>query len=161
MWDLSSPTRDQTCIPFIGRWVLTHWATRKVPEWFFKNWESSIDIYTLPCVRQIASGNLLYRAGSSAWCSGRGLQREGAYVYLWMTHIARWQKLIQYCKQLSSAGSQREESRPWQRSWGRKPDKKQRRDLPSGVPPEFSWTSTPKNQSRPDFIVLCFPLFCL
>ena len=49
----------------------------------------------------------------------------------------------------ADAGSQREESRPWQWSWGRKPDKMQRCDLASGVPPEFSWTSTPQNQSLP------------
>ena len=55
-----------------------------------------------------------------------------------------------------TAGSQREKSCPWQRSWGRKPDKMQRRDLASGVPPEFSWTSTPQNQSRPDLLVLWF-----
>ena len=30
MWDLSSPTRDQTCIPCIGRWSLNHWTTREV-----------------------------------------------------------------------------------------------------------------------------------
>ena len=57
-----------------------------------------------------------------------------------------------------SAGSQREESCPWQRSWGRKPNKMQRRDLASGVPPEFSWTSTPQNQSLPA-LLLCFSLF--
>ena len=33
------------------------------------NWEIRIDIYTLPCVKEIASGNLLYSPGSSAWCS--------------------------------------------------------------------------------------------
>ena len=33
------------------------------------NWEIGIDIYTLPCVKQIASGNLQYSAGSSAGCS--------------------------------------------------------------------------------------------
>ena len=31
-WDLSSPTRDQTCIPCIGRWILNHWTTREVPR---------------------------------------------------------------------------------------------------------------------------------
>ena len=30
-----------------------------------KNWKSSTDIYTLPCVKQIASGKLLYSTGSS------------------------------------------------------------------------------------------------
>ena len=31
MWHLSSPTRDQTRIPCIGRWILNHWTTREVP----------------------------------------------------------------------------------------------------------------------------------
>ena len=58
-----------------------------------------------------------------------------------------------------AAGNQCEESHPWQRSWGRKPDKTQRRDLASGVPPEFSWTSTSKNQSLPALLYCAFPLF--
>ena len=33
------------------------------------NWEIGIDIHTLPCEKQIASGNLLYSTGSSARCS--------------------------------------------------------------------------------------------
>ena len=32
MWDLSSPTRDRTHNPCIGRWSLDHWTTREVPE---------------------------------------------------------------------------------------------------------------------------------
>ena len=31
--------------------------------------KSSIDIYTLPCLKYIASRKLLYSTGSSAWCS--------------------------------------------------------------------------------------------
>lgn len=31
MWDLSSPTKNQTHIPCIGRQNLHHWATRQVP----------------------------------------------------------------------------------------------------------------------------------
>ena len=30
MWDLSSPTRDGTRVPCIGRRSLNHWATREV-----------------------------------------------------------------------------------------------------------------------------------
>ena len=52
------------------------------------------------------------------------------------------------------AGSQREESHPWQRSWGRKPDKMQGRDQASGVPPGISWASTPQNQSLPAYCVM-------
>ena len=69
------------------------------------DWESSIDIYTLPCVKQIASGKLLYSTGSSAWCSemtkmggmdggkeGR-FKRDRIYVYLWLIHFVVQQKL--------------------------------------------------------------------
>ena len=30
-WDLSSPTRDQTHVPCIGRQILNHWTTSEVP----------------------------------------------------------------------------------------------------------------------------------
>ena len=33
------------------------------------HWESGTDTYTLPCVKQIANGSLLYSTGSSARCS--------------------------------------------------------------------------------------------
>ena len=43
------------------------------------NWEIRIDMYTPPCVKQIADGNLLYNTGSSAcgalvtwWGAGMG-----------------------------------------------------------------------------------------
>ena len=54
------------------------------------NWEIGIDILTLPCVKQIASGNLLYITGSSARCSvitymggmgGEGGSRGRGYMY--------------------------------------------------------------------------------
>ena len=32
LWDLSSPTRDWTCTPGIGRWSLNLWTTREVLE---------------------------------------------------------------------------------------------------------------------------------
>ena len=37
MWDLSSPTRDQTCIPWIERLSLNHWTAKKVPAFSFWN----------------------------------------------------------------------------------------------------------------------------
>ena len=30
IWDLNSPTRDQTCTSCIGRWSLNHWTARAV-----------------------------------------------------------------------------------------------------------------------------------
>ena len=35
MWDLSSPTRDRTCTPCIGRQRLNHWTAREVPQFSF------------------------------------------------------------------------------------------------------------------------------
>ena len=32
MWDLSSPTRNRTCTPCIGRQSLNHWGARKAPR---------------------------------------------------------------------------------------------------------------------------------
>ena len=32
MWDLSSPTRDQTQVPCIARQILNHWVIREVPH---------------------------------------------------------------------------------------------------------------------------------
>ena len=31
VWDLSSPSRDRTCIPCIARWILNQCTTREVP----------------------------------------------------------------------------------------------------------------------------------
>ena len=33
------------------------------------NWEIGIDISTLPCIKQMAGGKLLYSIRSLAWCS--------------------------------------------------------------------------------------------
>ena len=35
MWDLSSPTRDRTHTPCIGRQSLNHWTAREVPSLWF------------------------------------------------------------------------------------------------------------------------------
>ena len=72
--------------------------------------QSDMETYTLPYVKQIASGNLLYDTGSSKLvrCDnlegqvgqevGGRLKRERACVYLCLIHIDIWQKLTQYCK---------------------------------------------------------------
>ena len=66
-----------------------------------------IDIYTPPCVKQIASGNLLYNTGNSAWCSvmtqrdgkggGRRSKRGEIYAYIQLIHFIVQQKLT-HCK---------------------------------------------------------------
>ena len=77
------------------------------------NGESSKEAYTLPYVKQIANGNLLYESGNSNQGSitiqmgekgqevGGRFKREGTYVYLWLIHVDVWQKSNQYIKQLS------------------------------------------------------------
>ena len=72
--------------------------------------------HTLPCVKQLASGKLLYSTGSSAWCSmvtqmgwdgggmGRDFQRERIYIcvcvciYIQLIHFIVQQNLTQHCK---------------------------------------------------------------
>ena len=34
MWDPSSPTRDLTCTPGVGRQSFNHWTAREVPTWW-------------------------------------------------------------------------------------------------------------------------------
>ena len=32
MWDLSSPSGDGTHVPYTGRNILNHWATKEIPQ---------------------------------------------------------------------------------------------------------------------------------
>ena len=41
LWDLSSQTRDWTCTPCIGRWIVNPWIAREVLAYMFK-WISSL-----------------------------------------------------------------------------------------------------------------------
>ena len=78
-------------------------------------WENSIETYTLPYAKQIASGSLLYDAGNpklrlwdnlEEWhgagggSGGRGVwfEREGTCVYLMLVNVDVWQKPPRYCK---------------------------------------------------------------
>ena len=73
------------------------------------NWEIRFDINTLPCVKEIASGNVLYSTGSSAQCSvttqmggmqgvGGRSKREVILFYIQLIHFIVQQKLTQHCK---------------------------------------------------------------
>ena len=44
MWDLSFQARDQTCIPCVGKWILNHWTTRKVPV-FYSDSEEEVETW--------------------------------------------------------------------------------------------------------------------
>ena len=37
MWDLTSLTKDRTCIPYIARQILNHWTTREASDQVFLN----------------------------------------------------------------------------------------------------------------------------
>ena len=52
----SSQTRDGTHVPFIAKWILNHWTTRKVPHYFL-NFKKSI-YFIFDC-----AGSLLLRVG--------------------------------------------------------------------------------------------------
>ena len=68
--------------------------------------------YTLPYVKQIASGNLLYDAGNSnrfsvttqrggmGWEVGGRSETEGTQVFLRLIPADAWQKPAQYCKEI-------------------------------------------------------------
>ena len=68
------------------------------------NWERNTETYTQSYVKQTASGKLLYKTGSSTWCSvttsrsemwtgeGGRLKKKGIYVQLQQIHVTVWQK---------------------------------------------------------------------
>ena len=45
MWDLSSPTRDPTGVPCIGRRILNRWTTREVPLFQISFCFSIVNVY--------------------------------------------------------------------------------------------------------------------
>ena len=48
------------------------------------NGDSSIDIYTQPCVKCIDSGKLLKSTGNSAQCGWKGGSRGRGYMYTYI-----------------------------------------------------------------------------
>ena len=73
------------------------------------NGESSMEAYTLPCVKYIANGKAVWlRELTLGLCNNlerwdgvageREVQEGGAYIYLWLIHINVWQKSSQYYK---------------------------------------------------------------
>ena len=94
---------------FIGnleKWCWQEWTQRGKER--VGQLESSTNIYTLPSIKQTASGKLLHNTGSSTQCSvmmrgagwGGGWQevQEGEDICILMIHVAVWQKPTQHCK---------------------------------------------------------------
>ena len=63
MWDLSSPTRNRTHVPFIERQLLHPWITRKVPIIPILNCNSSTITFTLLSIK--FSGFSIFREYST------------------------------------------------------------------------------------------------
>ena len=63
VWDLSSPTRDQTLVPCIANQILNHWTTRKVPNGLF----SEAVTQNMKDFRGYVSGYLEARSGYSGF----------------------------------------------------------------------------------------------
>ena len=62
------------------------------------NWETGIDIYTLPCIKEIADKNLLYSTGNSTQCSvvtsmGRKSKRGDIWIHIAYMYFSVQQKL--------------------------------------------------------------------
>ena len=75
------------------------------------NWKIRSDRYAPPCVKQIASGSLLYvhhgRAapcsvmtsrGGTGWGLGSRPGTEGTCVFTELIHLVVWQQLTRQCK---------------------------------------------------------------
>ena len=73
------------------------------------NWEIGFDISTALCVKQIASGKVLYSTWRSAQCSvmtqiggkrqdGSNVQEERTCVYISLIYFVVQQKLSRHCK---------------------------------------------------------------
>ena len=76
------------------------------------NGESSTETYTLPYVKQIPNGKLLYSTelntvlcdnlvGGMGWGVEERFKRQGTCVYLWLICVV-WKKTTHIVKQLSS-----------------------------------------------------------
>ena len=87
MLGLSSPSRDQTHIPCIGRQILNHWTTKKVPGWLFEGLipqqlphltfppavhkGSSVPTSSLAAVMVLTAATPVGYSGVLLWFSGR------------------------------------------------------------------------------------------
>ena len=89
----------------LSNWTELYWCMRMT-------WESSTDIYTLSCVKQIAGEKLLYNTESPAWHSDdlegwdgmeEGDSWERGYIYIVVSYLyCCTAEINMFVKQLSS-----------------------------------------------------------
>ena len=58
--DLTSRTRDQTCVPCIGKWIFNHWTTREVPYPALLNQQQWLMNFPTSLSPGKSNGNLIY-----------------------------------------------------------------------------------------------------
>jgi len=56
MWDLSSLTRDQTCVSCIAKYILNPWTTREVPQPYALNQSLPKYDFTTSCIDHVKNG---------------------------------------------------------------------------------------------------------
>ena len=90
MWDLSSPARNSTCNPFIGRQRLNHWITKEVPHIYF-----GLKLAWVPSTLFNPLGPILWKPPPQrTQCSARVWLRK---PWWWSKqdeikkHVTRWQ----------------------------------------------------------------------
>ena len=69
MQDLSSPTRDRTCVPTLGTQSINHWTTREVPNLYcFHTCFSSLDMASFTSLSVFIVADLKSLSGrSNVW----------------------------------------------------------------------------------------------
>ena len=78
-WDLSSPARDQTCVPCIGRHILNHWTTREVPGFCFPR-----GAYGLVLIWNTFSSDHWGLTFAWGWSYGHyTMKNKGSWIILW------------------------------------------------------------------------------
>ena len=74
MWGFSSLTRDWTCVPYIARWILSHWTTREVPGFF---------CHVFKFCLFIGCAGSCYSAGFSLVAASGGYSLGGGASHCW------------------------------------------------------------------------------
>ena len=85
MWDLSSVTRNQTCVPYIGRWILIHWTTREVPVFCIFNTVSPLFTIRVSSIPRLNS-SLICVQRSQARCPPHTMGHI-VLLLIWLPHI--------------------------------------------------------------------------
>ena len=98
----SSQTRDQTCVPCIGRWILNHWMTREVLQWSFCMYHNKL------CTRE--SGISRFRE----WSTDGLYKRGDALVEAWKERLDTSQQLEHFRESIGKGTEMRTSVKFWQ-----------------------------------------------